>query len=164
MFSSWKRARRWVLSTEHGSKAATHHLWVFNTTILNREIWWTLVVSRREGSVLTANGLGGSPRHRITAITPVARTCEHEARCAKHENNDRRRDVGDSPRHGALFSRGATAVIGFTNEGTGNQSDTLPGPSGCIGLAPKPSRPRVPERSKRARSQRERAVCGAGFV
>ncbi len=25
-------------------------------------------------------------------------------------------------------------------------SDTLPGPSGCIGSAPKPIRPRVPER------------------
>jgi hypothetical protein len=55
MFSSWERARRWVLSTEHGSKAATHHLWVFNAPILYREIWWKLVELCRAGSVLTAN-------------------------------------------------------------------------------------------------------------
>jgi hypothetical protein len=33
------------------------------------------------------------------------------------------------------------------------QSDTLPGPSGCAGSAPKPIRPRVPDSSKSLRSQ-----------
>jgi hypothetical protein len=105
MFSSWERTRRWVLSTEHGAKAATHHLWVFNAPILNREIWWKLVVSSRQGSVLTANGRGGSPRHRITAITPVARTCKQGARGANHENGGGRRNASDSPRHGAFLKR-----------------------------------------------------------
>lgn len=60
-----------------------------------------------------------------------------------------------------VFSRSATAA---QSKKFANQFDTLPGPSGRIGLAPRPSRPRVPERSNRARSQREGAVCGSGVV
>src|SRR5664279_5359666 len=97
MFSSWERTRRWVLSTKHGSKAATHHLWVFNTTILYRKIWWKLVVSSRESSVLTANGVGGSPAHEMTANPPVARTGKQGARGANHENGGGRSDATSRP-------------------------------------------------------------------
>lgn len=45
-----------------------------------------------------------------------------------------------------------------------SQFDTPPGPSGCAGVAPKPSRPRVPDRSKPARSVREGDACTVGLV
>jgi hypothetical protein len=105
MFSSWERTRRWVLSTEHGAKAATHHLWVFNAPILHRKIWWRLVELRRAGSVLAANGLGGSPAHEMTANPPVARTGKQGTRGAIHENGGGRSDASDSPRHGAILKR-----------------------------------------------------------
>lgn len=58
----------------------------------------------------------------------------------------------------------AAAAARLATECIGGHSDTLPGPSGLSGLAPRPWRPGVPERSKRARSRREGATCGFGFA
>ncbi len=93
--SSWERTRCWVLSLKHGSKAAAHHLGVFNTTILNRKIWTKLTELRRAGSVLTANVPGHSPGYKTTAMRPVPWICGHGARSAKHENGGGRRDIGE---------------------------------------------------------------------
>ena len=166
LLSSWKCAGRWVFSAEHRSEAAAHHFGVFDTTILDGKIRRSRIVSVRDGSVLTSHKprrdkLGSSPHHKITAI-PLWRGLASTG-------------LGTQSMKQAINAAmlAVIPVMSLTQQMQqpsrapyrrfADQLDTLPGPSGRSGLAPKPSRPRVPEWSKRARSQRERAGGGAAL-